>query len=77
MDEIDLERLATLRARYDKSTRQRAAGVRSVAAQLRVRSLGLAAATDPARRSRTYDESADAESIRDAFSGVTRRASRS
>ena len=73
MDDFDLDRLATLRARYDKPTRQRAAGVRSDAAQFKARSLGLAAATNQARR---LDESADADSIRAAFAGIKRRASR-
>lgn len=76
MDEIDLDRLATLRARHGKSAKQRTAGVRSAAAQFKVRSLGLAATTNAARRNRTLDESADAASIREAFAGVTRRATR-
>jgi hypothetical protein len=77
MDDFDLDRLATLRARYGKSARQRAAGVPSDAAQFKVRSSGLTATTKQARRSRTLDESADADSIRAGFAGFTRRASRS
>jgi hypothetical protein len=76
MADIDLERLALLKARYGKPTNRNLAGVRSIGARFKASSRGLAAARDKARSRRTL-EAANGRTARDAFAGALRRVPRS
>jgi hypothetical protein len=76
MTDIDLERLARLRARYGKPAKRSTAAVRSAGARFRDRSKGLAASTDKTRRNRTLEPSADGRSIRASLAGALRRSRR-
>jgi hypothetical protein len=75
MADIDLERLALLKARYGKPAKRSTASVKSLGVRFKTGSRGLAASVDAARRARTL-EAADGESIRASFAGALKRTSR-
>ncbi len=76
MADIDLERIARLRARFGQPAKRNTAAVKSIGARFKAESRGLAASTDEARRARTRDAT-DGESIRESFAGALRRSPRS
>ncbi len=76
MADIDLDRLALLRARLGRPAKRSTAAVRSTGARFKAGSRGLGTASDDARRARTQEALSDGRSIREAFAAALKRSPR-